>query len=99
MAKKKPSALDALARLNDERLALEARAAELKRAAALELGLVVLDAGGADLGPGRLRDFVTRIMTEGPDEVLRLLSHGRAAPSATAKAKPESPLSKEAANG
>ena len=58
MPKKKPSALDALTRLNEERRVLETRGAEARRAAALELGLAVLDAGGATLGMARLRELV-----------------------------------------
>lgn len=99
MAKKKPSALDALAKLNDERLALDARAADLKRAAALELGLVVLDAGGAELGPRRLRDLVLKVIANGPDAVLRSLSGGRERGDQTAKTKPAAPPSTEADNG
>ncbi|WP_156680478.1 DUF6437 family protein [Sphingomonas profundi] len=59
MAKKKPSALDALTRLNEERRVLETRGADVRRAAALELGYAVLDAGGADLGIARLKELVT----------------------------------------
>ena len=58
MPKKKPSALDALTRLNEERRMLETRGADVRRAAALELGLAVLDAGGASLGIARLRELV-----------------------------------------
>ena len=58
MPKKKPSALDALTRLNEERRMLETRGADVRRAAALELGLAVLDAGGASLGMARLRELV-----------------------------------------
>ncbi len=74
MAKKKPSALEALARLNDERRALEDRAAAVKRAAALELGTVVLDAGGAAIGPLRLRDLIARVAAIGVDAALHRLS-------------------------
>lgn len=49
MPKKKTSALSALARHDDERRALDDRGAEIRRAAALELGHAVLDAGGAAL--------------------------------------------------
>ena len=59
MAKKKPSAVEALARVRNERAALERRAADLKRAAALEVGMVVLDAGGADLDPHHLRSLIS----------------------------------------
>ena len=58
MPKKKPSALDALTRLNEERRVLETRGADVRRAAALELGLAVLDAGAATLGMARLRELV-----------------------------------------
>lgn len=74
MARKKSSALKALADVRQERMALESRAAELKRAAALELGLVVLDAGGEDLGPEALRGLVARAAAIGTDAPLRQLA-------------------------
>lgn len=74
MAKKKPSALEALARLNDERAQLENRGAELKRAAALELGMIVLDAGGGAIGPAKLKDLITRIVGAGADASLQRLA-------------------------
>lgn len=99
MAKKKSSALKALAMVNDERVALEARAAELRRAAALELGMVVLDAGAADLGPARLRDLVAKAIAIGPDAALRMLS-GKGESVATAdQTKPKLAGSLEPANG
>lgn len=58
MAKKKPSALDALTRYDEERLAMQTKGAELRRAAALELGLIVLDAGGSRLGTDALRRLI-----------------------------------------
>lgn len=99
MAKKKPSALEALVKLNDERLALEARAADLKRAAAIELGMVVFDAGGADLGPPLLRELIAKAVTIGSDAMMRLLSGGRENPAATTKARQSDSASQEAANG
>ena len=99
MAKKKSSALEALAKLNDERLALEARAAELRRAAALELGMVVLDAGGADLGPARLRDLVTEALAAGPDAGLRMLSGKGQSIAAVMQDKLKLSASSEADNG
>lgn len=99
MAKKKPTALQALAIVNDERVALEARAAELKRAAALELGMVVLDAGGADLDPKRLRDLVARALATGPDAALRMLSGKGESVAASTLAKLKLPASSEAGNG
>ena len=55
MAKRRPTALDALSRHDEERRLLESRRAALEQAAALELGLIVLAAGGARLGPEGLR--------------------------------------------
>ncbi len=74
MAKKKPSALEALARLNDERAQLENRGAELKRAAALELGMIVLDAGGGAIGPAKLKELIARIVGTGTDASLQRLA-------------------------
>lgn len=76
MAKKKPSALEALARLNDERAQLENRGAELKRAAALELGMIVLDTGGGAIGPAKLKELVARIVAAGADVSLQRLASG-----------------------
>jgi hypothetical protein len=77
VAKKKPSALDALAKLDEERTALAAREVALKREAALELGTVVLAGGGAIVRPDRLKQIVERIIGVGPDEALRRLSNPR----------------------
>ncbi len=99
MAKKKPSALEALSQVNDERVALETRIAELKRAAALELGMVVLDAGGADLGPARLRDLVAKAVAAGPDATLRLLSGKAESMRAATQAKPTPSVPAEADHG
>lgn len=81
VAKKKPSALEALARLNDERRALDDRGAELKRAASLEIGMVVLDAGGAALGPTRLRALITQVVAIGIEAALQRLSSDWPTPS------------------
>lgn len=99
MAKKKPSALKALAMVNDERLALEARAAELKRAASLELGMVVLDAGGADLGPARLRDLIAKAVAAGPDVGSRTEPGKGESMAAATRAKPAPTVSAEADHG
>ena len=86
MAKKKPSALEALARLKNERAALESRAADLKRAAALEVGLVVLDAGGAELDLHHLRSLVSHACALGGEAaVKRLDDRGRSASTTSAR--------------
>lgn len=66
MAKKKPSALEALTRHDEERLAMQMKGADLKRAAALELGLIVLDAGGSRLGADALRRLIADAVAAPP---------------------------------
>ncbi len=56
--KKKTSALSALARHDDARRALDDRGAEIRRAAALELGQTVLDAGGAALSLAEIKAVI-----------------------------------------
>nr|WP_302477389.1 DUF6437 family protein [Sphingomonas sp. ID1715] len=87
VAKKKPSALEALARLNDERAQLENRGAELKRAAALELGMIVLDAGGGAIGPAKLKELVARIVAAGADVSLQRLASSSEVLSSTGEPK------------
>lgn len=58
MPKKKTSALSALAKHDDERRALDDRGAEIRRAAALELGQTVLDAGGAALSLAEIKTVI-----------------------------------------
>lgn len=68
MAKKKPSALEALTRHDEERLAMQTKGAELRRAAALELGLIVLDAGGSRLGADALRRLIADAVAVPPHD-------------------------------
>lgn len=99
MANKKPSALEALAKVKNERAALESRAADLKRAAALEVGMIVLDAGGGELGPEKLRSLVSRARALGGEASLKLLS-GNSNPASIATAVAvEEAVAKEASNG
>lgn len=58
MAKKTVNALSALNKLIEEQKALAERAAAARTAAALELGIVVLDAGGVALTAGQLKAVV-----------------------------------------
>ena len=80
MAKKKPSALEALTRHDEERLAMQTRGAELRRAAALELGLIVLDAGGSQLGTDVLRRLIAEAAGTTPKH--RLAQKGMGSASA-----------------
>jgi len=58
VAKKKPSALDALTRHDEEERRLASLRDALRQAAALELGIIVLDAGGGSLGSEGLRQAI-----------------------------------------
>ena len=58
MTKRRKSALDALGAFEKEQSERAKRAEELRRAAALELGYAVLDAGGAVLDVATLRGIV-----------------------------------------
>ena len=60
MARKSPTALDALQKLRTERQVLELREAEARRAAALELGLIALEAGAERLDPGAFRATIAQ---------------------------------------
>ena len=76
MPRKPTSALDALARHEELQLAARERGETLRRAAALELGAIVLGAGGAILGPDGLRRVIdaavaAQRMGGGPDRLLR----------------------------
>ena len=55
MARRSPTALDALNKLREERFALDLREAELRTAAATELGRIALDAGADRLEPAQLK--------------------------------------------
>ena len=65
MAKKKPSALDALTRHDEEERRLASLRDALRQAAALELGTIVLDAGGGALGSEGLRMAVRKALGDG----------------------------------
>ena len=99
VAKKKPSALEALARLNDERAQLENRGAELKRAAALELGMIVLDAGGGAIGSATLKELIAIIVRTGADASLQRLATGSEVLKAAGKLKSSDGQSAEAQHG
>lgn len=69
MAKKKPSALDALTRHDEEERRLASLRDALRQAAALELGTIVLDAGGGALGSEGLRMAIRKALGDGPQGV------------------------------
>jgi hypothetical protein len=62
MARKSPTALDALNKLRDERRELDKREAEIRSAAALELGLIALEAGADRLDAATFRAAITRAL-------------------------------------
>lgn len=69
MARRQPTALDALTKLRNERRDLDAREAEARRAAALELGLIALEAGADRLDPSNLRAIIAQAAASGSDGV------------------------------
>ena len=69
MAKKKPSALDALTRHDEEERRLASLRDALRQAAALELGIIVLDAGGGALGSEGLRVAIRKALGDAPQGV------------------------------
>lgn len=58
MARKAASAVDALNLIIEEQRLLAARAQAARDAAALEVGLIVLEAGGGQLAPDALRSMI-----------------------------------------
>ena len=84
MPKKKPSALEALVQHDEERRAFEDRGAEIRRAAALEIGSAVLDAGGGVLTSKELTAAIeaagARPRRFGPDLSPRTIRNPRLRP-------------------
>ena len=74
MARSKPSARDALIKMQRQREKLAAEEATLRENAAAELGMVLLNCGAETLEPNELRQIVQRAMTLGVDETLKRLA-------------------------
>ena len=76
MAKTDSSAVAALPKLNDESAKMQRRIAEARRAAATELGEVVLSAGAESIPPRDLKLLLVAVMKLGPAKALELIAGG-----------------------
>ncbi len=75
MARGSMGPLKGLAKLREERAALDAREAKLKQEAAAELGEVMVAAGAHMIDPKMLSRIVTRVVDLGEDEALKRLEN------------------------
>ena len=74
MARSKPTALEALAKLREQRENLHEREQELRTQASGELGKLLLDCGAEAIEPAKLKQLVRQAMTLGIDNTLKRLS-------------------------
>jgi hypothetical protein len=74
MARSKPSALEALRKLGEERRLLDAREASLREEAAAELGRLLINGDTASTEPAKLKQLIRASMTLGIDTALSRLS-------------------------
>ena len=74
MARSKPSARDALKKLREQRLELDAQEVRLRDEAATELGKMLVQYGAETLEPEQLKQLVQASMTIGIDETLKRLA-------------------------
>ena len=74
MARSKPSARDALKKLREQRLELDAQEVRLRDEAATELGKMLVECGAETLDPAQLKQVIQASMTIGIDETLKRLA-------------------------
>ena len=74
MARSKPSARDALKKLREQRLELDAQEVRLRDEAAAELGKLLVECGAETIEPAQLKQVVQATMTLGIDEALKCLT-------------------------
>ena len=74
MARSKPSARDALKKLREQRLELDAQEVRLRDEAAAELGKLLVECGAETIEPAQLKQVVQATMTLGIDEALKRLT-------------------------
>jgi len=77
MARSRPSALDALKRLREQREELAQRERVLHDEAAGELAKLLIECGAETLDPGKLRQLVRAAMAVGIDAALARLTTGK----------------------
>jgi len=74
MARSKPSARDALKKLREQRLKLDAQEVRLRDEAATELGKLLVECGAETIEPAQLKRVVQASMALGIDETLKRLA-------------------------
>ena len=74
MARSKPSVRDALKKLREQRLELDAQEVRLRDEAATELGKLLVDCGAETIEPAQLKQVVLASMKLGIDEALKRLA-------------------------
>lgn len=74
MARSKPSALDALRKLREQRAHLDNEEARLRQEAATELGKLLIECGAETIEPAQLRQVVRAAMTLGIEETLKRIA-------------------------
>ena len=74
MARSKPSARDALKKLREQRLELDAQEVRLRDEAATELGRMLVECGAETIEPAELKRVVQASMALGIDETLKRLA-------------------------
>ena len=74
MTKPRPSPLESLRKLQQQRAELDQREADLRQQAAAELGQVLLDCGAETLEPRDLKDLLKSTMRLGPKAAIERLA-------------------------
>ncbi len=74
MARSKPSALDALRKLREQRALLDSEEARLRQEAASELGKLLIECGAEAIEPTQLRQVVRATMALGIEETLKRIA-------------------------
>ena len=74
MARSKPSARDALIKVQRQREELDAEEKRLREGAAHELGKVLLDCGAETLDPPQFKQLIRSVMALGIGESLKRLA-------------------------
>ena len=74
MARSKPSARDALKKLREQRLELDAQEVRLRDEAATELGKLLVECGAETIEPDELKRVVQASMALGSEETLKRLA-------------------------
>lgn len=74
MARSKPSALDALRKLREQRARLDSEEERLRQEAASQLGTLLIECGAETIEPAQLRQVVRAAMTLGIEETLKRIA-------------------------